>query len=73
MQACASSGSCSTVPNPMRWLNAEREEGGGGCKAAQVSGEKVDELAASASFGGNILTEESGTEANFVAADASRR
>jgi hypothetical protein len=57
----------------MRWLNAEREEGGGGCKAAQVSGEKVDELAASASFGGNILTEESGTEANFVAADASRR
>ena len=73
MQACASSGSCSTVPNPMRWLNAEREEGGGGCKAAQVSGEKVDELAASASFGGNCFNEESGMDANFAAADARRR
>ena len=74
MQACSSSGICSAAPKPMRWFNAERAEGGGGCNVAHVSGEKVDdELAASASFGGNVLTEESGTEANFLAADAIRR
>jgi hypothetical protein len=58
----------------MRWLNAERAEGGGGCNTAHVSGEKVDdELAVSASFGGNCFNEESGTDANFAAADARRR
>lgn len=74
MQACSSSGICSAEPNPIRWLNAERAEWGGGCSAAHVSGEKVDEeLAVSASFGGNFFNEERGTDANFVAADVRRR
>lgn len=74
MQACPSSGTCSTEPNPMRWLNAERAEGGEGCNAVHVSGEKVDEeLAESASFGGKLLKEESGMDANFAAVDTRRR
>lgn len=75
MQARSSSGICSTEPNPMRWPSAERAEWGGGCSAVQVSGEKVeeDELTASASFGGKLLREESGTEASFAAVDARRR
>lgn len=56
----------------MRWLNAERAEGGGGCNAAHVSGEKVDELVASAPSGGKLLKEESGTDGNFAAIDTKR-
>ena len=57
----------------MRWLNAERAEGGGGCNAAHVSGEKVDELVESAPSGGKLLKEESGTVGNFAAIDTTRR
>lgn len=74
MQACSSSGICSTEPNPMRCLNAEREVWGGGCRAHHTSGENVeDELEASTSFGGNDLNEERGTEVNFAAVERSRR
>jgi hypothetical protein len=74
VQACSSSGICSTEPNPMRCLNAERAECGGGCSSCHTSGEKVeDELEARVSFGGNDLKEERGTEANFAAVETSRR
>ena len=73
MQACSSSGICSTEPNPMRWLNAESAEGGGGCNAVHISGEKVDELVGSASFGGKLLNEESGTDTNFAVVETRRR
>jgi hypothetical protein len=74
VQACSSSAICSTEPYPMRCLNVERAEWGGGCSADHTSGEKVeDELEASASFGGNDLNDERGTEANFAAVERSRR
>ena len=58
----------------MRCLKAERAEWGGGCSDDHNSGEKVDdELEASASFGGNDLNEERGTEVNFAAVERSRR
>jgi hypothetical protein len=58
----------------MRWPKAKRAEGGEGCSADHVSGEKVeDELEASPSFGGKDLKEESGTETNFAAVERRRR
>jgi len=58
----------------MRCLNAERAEWGGGCSVDHSSGENVeDELEASASFGGNDLNDERGTEAIFAAVERSRR
>jgi len=75
VQACSSSGICNNAPKPMRWLNAERPERGGGCSADHISEEKVDdEPEARASFGGNDFKEERGTEeANFAAVESRRR
>ena len=76
MQACSSSGICRTEPNPIRWLNAERADAGGGwANADHISGEKVedDELAASASFGGKRVRVESGIEVNFATVETRRR